>query len=86
MLYQLSWHHVCSVEVMILRFVMASAGALFLGSTGAFFLLVPMFSIMTVAWMLAGLMLMFGLGFQAGIRNGVEDALLAVTTRHRRDT
>ncbi len=59
---------------------MASAGALFLGSTGAFFLLVPMFSIMTVASMLAGLLLMFGLGFLAGTRNGVKDAQLTVAT------
>jgi hypothetical protein len=71
-------HHFCSVEVVILRFVMASAGALFLGSTGAFFLMVPMFSIATVVWILTGLMLMFGLGFQAGTRSGVKDALLAV--------
>jgi hypothetical protein len=65
---------------------MAAAGALFLGSTGAFFLMVPMFSIATVVWILTGLMLMFGLGFQAGTRNGVKDALLAVATRPERET
>ena len=74
------WQPVCSVLVVILRFVMASAGVLFVGSTGAFFLLVPVFSIMTVASILVGLMLVFGLGFEAGIRNGAKDALLAVTT------
>jgi hypothetical protein len=40
--------------------------------------MVPMFSIATVVWILTGLMLMFGLGFQAGTRSGVKDALLAV--------
>ncbi len=71
-------HH--SVVVVILRFVMASAGVLFAGSTGAFFLLVPVFSIMTIASILVGLMLVFGIGFELGIRNGAKDAWLAVTT------
>ena len=48
------------------RFLWASTGALFLGSIGAFFLLVPLLSIMTAVWILLGLMVMFGLGFQAG--------------------
>ena len=48
------------------RFLLACFGVLFLGSTGAFFLFVPLLSIMTAAWLLVGLMLMFGLGFQLG--------------------
>jgi len=42
--------------------------ALFLGSAGAFFLYVPPLSIATVVLIVVGLMLMFGLGFQAGAR------------------
>jgi hypothetical protein len=53
---------------MMQRILLASSGALFLGSTGAFFLYVPLLSIMTAAWMLVGLMLMFGLGVQVGTR------------------
>jgi hypothetical protein len=48
------------------HFLLASSGALFLGSVGAFFLFVPLLSIMTVVWILMGLMLMFGLGIQVG--------------------
>jgi len=48
------------------RCFLASSGALFLGSAGAFFLFVPLLSIATVVLMVVGLMLMFGLGFQAG--------------------
>ena len=51
---------------MILRSVMAPVAALFLVSVAAFFLLVPVLSIMTIASILAGLTLMFGLGFHAG--------------------
>lgn len=46
--------------------LLASSGALFLGSTTAFFLFVPLMSIATVVLVLGGLMLMFALGFQAG--------------------
>lgn len=53
---------------MMQRVLLASSGALFLGTTGAFFLYVPLLSIMTAAWMLVGLMLMFGLGVQVGTR------------------
>ena len=67
-------------RVVVIRFVMASAGVLFVGSTGALFLLVPVFSIMTVASILVGLMLVFGIGFEVGIRNGAKDALLAVAS------
>jgi hypothetical protein len=52
----------------MIRFLLASSGALFLGSIGAFFLFVPILSIATVVWMLTGLMLMFGLGVQVGTR------------------
>ena len=54
---------------MIVRFLVSFTGVLFVGSTGAFFLLVPILSIVTVCCMVAGLMLMFGLGFQAGSRS-----------------
>jgi energy-converting hydrogenase Eha subunit C len=46
----------------------ASSGALFLGAAGAFLLFVPLMSIATVAVLLGGLMLMFCLGFQAGVQ------------------
>lgn len=52
----------------MIRVLLASSGALFLGSIGAFFLMVPILSIATVVWMLTGLMLMFGLGVQVGTR------------------
>jgi hypothetical protein len=52
----------------MMRVLLASSGALFLGSLGAFFLFVPILSIVTVVWMLSGLMLMFGLGVQVGTR------------------
>lgn len=48
------------------RFLLAFSGALFLGSIGAFFLLVPLLSIATVAWIFVGLLLMFTLGVQVG--------------------
>jgi hypothetical protein len=50
------------------RFLLAFSAALFLGSIGAFFFLVPLLSIATVAWIFVGLLLMFSLGFQAGTR------------------
>jgi hypothetical protein len=53
---------------MTLRILLASFGALFLGSVGAFFLFVSVLSIATVVLMLVGLMLMFGLGVQVGTR------------------
>ncbi len=49
-----------------MRLLLIASGALFLASTGAFFLYVPPLSIATVALILVGLTLMFGLGFQAG--------------------
>jgi hypothetical protein len=52
----------------MIRILLASSGALFLGSMGAFFLFVPILSIATVAWTLTGLLLMFGLGVQVGPR------------------
>src|SRR6266566_1675831 len=42
---------------MIQSFLFASAGALLLGSTGAFFLYVPLLSIMTVASIMLGIIL-----------------------------
>jgi len=54
---------------MIQRCILASSGALFLGSAAAFLLLVSPLSIVTVVLILVGLMLMFGLGFHL---KGVE--------------
>ena len=53
---------------MMQRFFLAFSGALFLGSAVAFFLFVPLLSIATVVLIVVGLMLMFGLGFQAGAK------------------
>jgi hypothetical protein len=52
----------------MIRILLASSGLLFLVSLGAFFLFVPLLSLATVACMLVGLMLMFGLGVQVGTR------------------
>lgn len=52
---------------MIQHYLVVGSTALFLGSIGAFFLWVSPLTIATVAFMLVGLMLMFGLGFQAGV-------------------
>ena len=50
----------------MLRFLMACIGLLLLGSIGAFFLFVPLLSIVAVVCLLLGLMLMFGLGVHVG--------------------
>jgi hypothetical protein len=50
----------------MIRVLLATSGALFLGSIGAFFLFVPMLSIATVVWILVGFILMFALGVQVG--------------------
>lgn len=55
-------------KLVMQRLLLASSGALFLGSVGAFFLFVPLLSIATVVLMLVGLFLMFGFGFQLGAR------------------
>ena len=57
----------------MLRVFMTSAGALLLGTCGAFFLFVPLLSIATVACVLLGLVLMFALGVQVGIRQSSEE-------------
>jgi hypothetical protein len=54
------------MKVVMIRFLLASSGALFLGSIEAFFLFVPMLSIATVVWILVGLVQLFGLGLQVG--------------------
>jgi hypothetical protein len=54
-----------------MRLLLIASGALFVASTGAFLLYVPPLSIVTVALILVGLTLMFGLGFQAGGRGMV---------------
>ncbi|MFZ3339231.1 MAG: hypothetical protein WA213_00005 [Terriglobales bacterium] len=53
------------------RFLLVSSATLFLGSTAAFFLFVPLMSIATIVLILGGLMLMFCLGFQAGVQEMV---------------
>jgi len=53
---------------MTMRILLVCSGALFLGSIGAFFLFVPLFSVATVVLMLLGLTLMFWLGVQVGAR------------------
>jgi hypothetical protein len=57
---------------MMQRFLLAFSGVLFLGSAVAFFLFVPLLSIATVVLMVAGLMLMFVLGFQVGAQRTSE--------------
>jgi hypothetical protein len=52
----------------MIRLLLASIGLLSLGSMGAFFLFVPLLSIVAVICILLGLMLMFGLGVQVGTR------------------
>jgi hypothetical protein len=52
----------------MIRFLLVSSGVVFVGSIAAFCLFVPVLSIATVVWVQVGLMLMFGLGFQAGTR------------------
>jgi hypothetical protein len=49
---------------MMMRIFLTASGVLLLGSISAFFLFVPVLSIATVICLVAGLMLMFGLGFQ----------------------
>ena len=51
---------------MIIRLLIASTGALLVGSIGAFLLFVPVLSIATAVCILVGLLLMFGLGVQVG--------------------
>jgi hypothetical protein len=52
----------------MMRFFLIFCGLVFLGSFGAFFLLVSLLSIGTVASILIGLMLMFTLGVHVGAR------------------
>jgi hypothetical protein len=69
------------VKVVLIRFILTSSGVLFLGSSGAFFLLAPMLSIATVALLLMGLMLMFWIGVQVGAQGMVPSE--SVGTRAR---
>jgi hypothetical protein len=62
---------------MMIRVFSIFSGALFLGSLAAFFLFVPLLSITSVVAMLGGLMLMFGLGLQAGNRRLVPAESIA---------
>jgi len=68
-----------------MRVLMISSGALFLVSTGAFFLYVPPLSIATAVLFLVGLTLMFGLGFQAGGQGMVpcRDEIRGVVARNQ---
>ncbi len=51
---------------MMIRSLAISSAVLLLASLAAFFLIVPLLSLATVACMLTGLVLMFGLGMQFG--------------------
>jgi hypothetical protein len=53
---------------MIQRIFLTSSGVLLLGCAAGFFLFVSPISILTVAFLMIALMLMFGLGFQIGAR------------------
>ncbi len=53
---------------MMLRLLLAGSGLLVVGSIGAFFLFVPLLSIAAAVCVLLGLIVMFGLGVQVGIR------------------
>jgi hypothetical protein len=63
------------LQAVTIRVLLASFGALFLGSIGAFFLFVPVLSIATVVLILMGFTLMFALGVQVGTRPGVDRLL-----------
>jgi hypothetical protein len=52
----------------LITFVAICLGVLFAGSLAAFLLFVPLFTVTTVSTILLGLMVMFGLGVQAGGR------------------
>jgi hypothetical protein len=57
-----------SIQVVMIRILLACSAAVFLGSIAAFLLFVSMLSIAAVGLILLGLMLMFGLGVQVGTR------------------
>lgn len=57
----------------MIRFLLASSVVLLLGSMSAFFLFVSLLSIATVAWILVGFMLMFGLGAQIALETAAND-------------
>jgi DnaK suppressor protein len=57
----------------MIRFLLASTGALLLGSMAAFFFFVSLVSIATIVWILVGFMLMFGLGTQIAARDVLHD-------------
>jgi hypothetical protein len=71
---------------MMTRIVLAASGALLLGSIGAFFLFVPVLSIATAICVGAGLMLMFGLGFQMGPQGILSEQRIPVETASPRAT
>ncbi len=69
--------------IVMMRYLFTLSGLLLFASLGAFFLLVPILPIMAAAVMLAGLMLMFGLGLQVGRRRiPVPDAVEIWDSRH----
>src|SRR5579863_7540642 len=65
--------HACSWEIVMIRFLLASTGALLLGSMAAFLFFVSLVSIATVVGILVALMLMFGLGMQIALGNVLHD-------------
>lgn len=61
---------------MIERYLLILLAVVLLGSIGAFFLLVAILPVIATAAVLAGLAVMFGLGFYAGrIRGGMRDLI-----------
>jgi hypothetical protein len=69
---------------MMMRIFLAASGALLLGSIAAFFLFVPVLSIATVICLVAGLMLMFGLGFQMRPQGNLSQQQIPVEPASRR--
>ena len=66
------WHPACLVIIMTQLILLASSATLFLATAGAFFLFVPLLSIMTIVLILVGLMLMFGFGFRVAVQGMVS--------------
>jgi hypothetical protein len=71
-------------QTAMIRLLVAAAGLVFLGSIGAFFLFVPLLSIVAAVCLILGLLLMFGLGVQVGIRG--SQAAEGIETQHKLDT
>jgi len=70
------WQLNCTSRCMIERYLLILLAVVLLGSIGAFFLFVAILPVIAIAAVLAGLAVMFGLGFYAGrIGGGVRDLI-----------